>query len=961
MTGLDTVGILGAENRTARTSVSRRRWGGVARAISLVCLALGCLAPVAAPAAESLEVAGESAPPEDQGVGMHSVSWDFGRSTDTNFDRRLDGEDGWESCTDVGYPKYVTVAIEAHDPELERQFRKMDAAMIRVWPWLRKNAMLRQYVQLPPLPPSPTDAVIDRFLKVTLDGGQMKLESPLVATSHVYQYRFTCRIKTEKLRHDSAYAELVFLDKNGKELAAHPTRRISGTNPWTTVQVDRVHPPNNAVSMRVRLVVHSADDGLEDIHGTIGFDDLRIDHFPQLQLTTNEPLGIYYRGEPIETKAKIMGLPLGPSRIIFRLHSIDGTEDREHYASVEHPGVKGEVSTTPPESINSEVRWRLPNLPPGYYRVTASLVDGASASLATESTFAVIDRLVEGPPHGSFGWSLPAGAQGISPHHLASWLSKLGVAWAKVPCWLAPDDNASAEHVAVIFTKLQDAGIETVGVLDAPPEDQQPNYDVRGSRVGVASQWFQDVDVWQPLLEPVMTRMTLKVRTWQLGADRDHSFLGRPRLQESIKQISLRLQGFGQPIDVAISWPWLESHSQQDESSWQAICRSSDRPLIADELDAFLSLTERRSSGNGTRTWLLLDPIAESKYDRDARIRDLVLRMATVRDHRVQAAFVSDPRHPQHGLLNDDGRPGELLLPWRTTSRLIGNLRNAGSLRMRSGADNAVFTNNSRAVLLVWSAKPTEELIYLGDDVRSVDVWGKVSKVPVEQQSGQWVQRIKIGPMPRFIIGVDQALLNLRMSVAFDQDQLDSFLGQVQPLSLSFSNPTRDSLVGEVRVMAPERWSIEYPKRSWEMLGGRVTNESFNVVLGSSAKIGEYEVPIRFELQTVPPKRFTVYRTVGVGPAGLALKVNTRLVPNGNMRVQIEITNRSQRTLAYDCKIFPPLRQYQRRFITARPGESIRRDIYLPNGEDLVGGKMLLRAVEQDGRRILNYTVDVRR
>ena len=32
-----------------------------------------------------------------------------------------------------------------------------------------------------------------------------------------------------------------------------------------------------------------------------------------------------------------------------------------------------------------------------------------------------------------------------------------------------------------------------------------------------------------------------------------------------------------------------------------------------------------------------------------------------------------------------------------------------------------------------------------------------------------------------------------------------------------------------------------------------------------------------------------------------------------------------------------------------------------PDGEQLIGQQMLLRAVEQDGRRVLNYSVDVAR
>ncbi len=901
-----------------------------------------------------------SPPPVGEISDLRGIRWDFGRSTDRNSD---DWPDGWQRHRGVGYPAYVEVAIAARQPEVETQFQALDTAFIRAWPNLRK-----QFPSLPASPPSLPDSMIDtlidRYLKVQLDGGQVKIQTTRVAVSQLYQYRFTCDIMTQGLRHDTASAELVFLDDGGKEIAVYPTEKIGGTNDWVTVKVDRLQPPVEATAVMARLMVSRAENGLEDIHGLVGFDNLRIDQYPQLQITTNQPLGVYFNGQPIEATARVMGLPIGASKVRFRLYSADDEEIATRLVSMVEPREpRGESERkSKVRWASSELTWRLPRIGPGFYRVTAALEGEHAASLSTGSTLAVIDELISGPPHGSFGWTLPEGNQGIEARYLAPWLSSLGVAWVKYPCWLAPDDNATAEEVATIFSKLQEAGIQTIGMLDVPPPELLPPFNLRGRGDLVAAQLFRDADIWQPMLEPVMTRLTLKVRTWQLGGDRDHSFLGRPRLRDLIRQISIGLQGFGQPIDVAISWPWLEQPLGPGESSWQAVCRSSDPPLGADELSAFLTLDETGSRGEGPRTWLLLDPINASQYNRQSRIRDLVLRMAAVRSHRVQAAFVSNPRDPQQGLLRPDGTPGELLLPWRTTSRLIGNLRHVGSLQLRSGAQNAVFAGADRAVMMVWSAEPTEERIYLGKNVQAIDVWGRVTPLPNEQLLGQTVQRLKIGPIPTFLVGADPTLLAFRMSVALDRQQLDSLLGQIQKLSVSFTNPTRDGLVGEMQLVQPPLWTIQTPKRSWEALGGRTHNQPFDVVLGNSAKIGRYEIPIRFEIQSVPSKRITVYRWVDVGPEGLELKVDTRLTAGGDLRVQIEMTNRSSRQQSYDCMLFPPPdRQYQRRFIAIGPGETARSVIYWIDGDQLLGDKMLLRAVEQEGRRVVNYSIDVTR
>ncbi len=942
MTGHVTGGILRVASRIANT-VATEAYGFL-----LVTL-------VVAAFASKVTCAQDQQTLVDQVTRLETARWDFSRASDQNFDN---WPDGWQRYRGTGYPAYVNVAITARDPDQERQFLALDTGVVRFWPRLRKS-----YPSLPVLPPSVTDAIVDRYLRVELDGGQVKLQSPGVPASRMYQYRFSCRMMTQGLRHDTAHAELVFVDEDGDEIAAHSTTPLRGTTRWDTVTMDLVRPPVGAAKMLVRLVVERSEDGLEDIHGTIGFDDIRIDRYPQLRVTTDEALGIYALGRPVVATATIMGLPAGASKVQFQLFDSSEQVIAETRLAVRHQASEASgAKTTTTRSPHSEVTWKLPRLEPGFYRVSASLVGEHASTLATETTLAVVEQLIGGSPHGAFGWTLPTGNEGIAAKVMAPWLADLGVAWVKYPCWLAPEDTAGAEEIAAIFSKLQDAGIQTVGMLDVPPEEQVSMFALRGRRDVVAAQLFRDIETWQPLLEPVMTRLTLKVRTWQLGADRDHSFMGRPRLRETISTISDGLQGFGQPIDVAICWPWLEGELPPGESSWQAVCRSSDPPLAAQELDAFLTIGDKGARVDGPRTWLLLDPISADRYDRDSRIRDLVLRMAAVRSHRVQAAFVSNPRDPQHGLLRPNGRPDTLLLPWRTTSRLIGNLRHAGSLQLRSGARNAVFAGSDRAVLMLWSAEPTEELIYLGEHVQAVDVWGKVTNLETETGGNQPAQRIKIGPVPIFILGADPTLLAFRMSVEVEPNQLDSFLGQTQRLSVSFANPTRESILGEMHVRSPQTWAVETPSRSWEALAGRSATHDFNVVLSNTAKIGSYDVPIQFEIETVPPQLITVYRNVNVGPEGIKLNVTTRLLRNNELRVQIEMTNEGTRPQSYDCLLFPPPdRQYQRQFVTIKPGETIRREIYWPDGDRLIGQRMLLRAVEQDGRRVLNYAIDVTR
>ncbi len=894
----------------------------------------------------------------DPETDMTSFIWDFSRADDPEF---LKFPHQWKRIRDVGFPRYVESEITARDPDFETRMLSLDTMAVRWW-----KEIHRSVPALPALPPSIADALVDRYLRIELDGGQFEARSPEIPVSRKFQYRFSCQIATKDLKHDSASAEFLFLDQYGSVLETFSTGPVTGTIPWTTLTLPPVQPPYKAASMQVRLKVLRGDDGLEDIYGRIGFDNVRIEQLPQLDVTTDQSLGVYQLGQPITASAKILGLPTRTSDILFTLLDHNGVQIGQVKRQFEIIGnSQNDISDSNDRldpSAGTSVHWSLPPLDPGFYRVTASIDGQRVTALASETTFVVIDHLQSKSTHGSFGWTLPQGRQGVAPRDIAPWLAGYGVEWVKYPCWLAPDDIQVAEETASIFSRLQDQGIETIAVLDAPPESQLALYELRGRRDLVAAQLFRNESTWKPLLEPVMTRMTLKVRRWQLGADRDHSFLGRPRLNELITEISTGLQGFGQPIDVAISWPWDESQFRDGKSSWQAECRSSVPSLSAEELDAYLSLGALDNRSESPNTWVLIDPISAKQYDQATRIQDLVLRMAMVRSHRVQAAFVSDPRDSDHGLLRPDGRPDELLLPWRTTSMLIGNLRKAGSLSLRGGTNNSVFVGDDRAVLMLWSTVPGQERLFLGKGAKSVDVWGRVTDLPIDFDGNQPGQVVHTGPIPIFVVGADPSLLRFRMSVVVQPSRLDSLIGRDQPLTVSLTNPTDESLVGDLQILSPETWTIEKPKRQWQALSGQIATEAFKVSLSNTAMVGEYEVPVQFDLDTTPPKRITEYRTVTVGPEGIEIDTKSRLLNRGELLVQIEVTNHSESTKSFDCRLFPPPgHQFQERVMTILPGATVRREFYFSDAQAFLGQLMTLRAVEQDGPRVINYRFRIRR
>ncbi len=925
------------------------------------------------------------------GGGVVVAQWTFSRPEDVDFDGQ---PEGWKRKSDRDHPAYLKIGIVAHDEGLLGLAQAADREMLASWDQVNQwSKSVPALPPLPALPPSIADLVVDRHLRIELNGGWAMMQSPPVNVNSLYRYRLELSAMTESLKFDHAAAELVFLDAASKVVGEHMTRSLTGTRRWSRIASNIVAAPASATTAVVRLYLRPTKvPGETDIYGAVGFDNIMLRRLPQMQVETDQRLAVYDVGQRPSINVRVLGLDSSSAavRLVVRdawdkeLASQSVTfQTGESLAptSVTTDDIANANTTTnaseslpapaatdakPLPTIAGTATWQLPEFGPGFYKITASLGDAKRPTLSSETTFAIVANLSATAaganlPAIPFGWTLPATlAEDVDLKRVPDWLQRLGVGVVKYPCWFAPEDRAELDDAAWFVGRLQEKNIRTIGLLDEPPDAILAKIDERERREPVAANFFRDALVWQPLLEPIMTRLTLKVRTWQLGRDGDVSFLGRPQLRQTVKDITRELQGFGQPIGVAISWPWLEAQPPVAEQSWAANNLSTATPLAPEELDAYLQATETSEAGERGRaeTWVALNPLSESQYDLSTRVSDLILRMVTVRGHRVTAAFATMPVDPAEGLLRPDWRPDELLLPWRTSSLLIGDLSRVGALPLGGGSSSTVMANPTRTTIVVWNPTPTTERVYLGDSIRQVDAWGNAIVPKRTLVDGKPIHQIEVGPVPTFLVDVDPVLVAFRMSTQLVETNLDSLLGRRQTVSIRFNNPTREVMSGEVRLKPLADWEVDPRPQPFDLPPGRTTTQTFDVLLRNSAKIGESNLEFDFMLRTQPQRRFSVVRSIHVGPEGLDIEVTTR-ISGDELLVLLTMTNRTDQPQQYDCLLFPPgVRQYQRRQIAIPGGATVKRLFPWSDGQSLVGQKMLLRAVEQNGDRVLNYSVE---
>src|SRR5207247_2526793 len=93
-----------------------------------------------------------------------------------------------------------------------------------------------------------------------------------------------------------------------------------------------------------------------------------------------------------------------------------------------------------------------------------------------------------------------------------------------------------------------------------------------GTRVGrnasIAEVLSLDSSVWSASLEPVMTRLSLRVRWWQLGGNHDLGFVGYPMLNKRIDDLRRALFRFGQEVRLGINWDWANTEPPTGKVAW---------------------------------------------------------------------------------------------------------------------------------------------------------------------------------------------------------------------------------------------------------------------------------------------------------------------------------------------------------------------------------------------------------
>ena len=418
-------------------------------------------------------------------------------------------------------------------------------------------------------------------------------------------------------------------------------------------------------------------------------------------------------------------------------------------------------------------------------------------------------------------------------------LPRVGVHWVKMPVWYPSDEPQRGEAFVTFAERISAKQVEVVGIIDDPTIEGYAQRDP-SQPSDIANLLLADPSFWRPQFDHVMTRLSLRLRWWQLGNDYDTSFYGYAGLPQKILSIHKSLYRFGQDVQLGLGWRWDSQLKNEPWSppvsnpTWDFEQMSSTSPLSHQELGSYMGRTPKTPAAR----WVLVGPQAEDassetldvlsyamkERQHQDRIRDFVNQMVMAKIHGANGIFIGNPFTGPEGVMNIDGTPGELLLPWRTTAHLLSGTHYLGDLQLPNGSTNHVFQHaDGQLVMIVWGDHQTTEQLYLGESVEQVDAWGKRKLL---QPNENHQVTLAVERLPSFVLGLNPQVARWRMAITFDQQRIPSVFSRPHANTVRGINDFNQGVSGKFSIRVPPKKGMNlnflaktpagkcYPKRA---------------------------------------------------------------------------------------------------------------------------------------------------
>ncbi|MEO1496894.1 MAG: hypothetical protein AAFV43_07060 [Planctomycetota bacterium] len=853
------------------------------------------------------------------------------------------------------------------------------------WPdrWTRRrdeNHPAYARMQIADLRPS-DDGVNGRRMVMEPDGASAQVSSPPIFIMPKFSYVLDLRIRVDNAPHGSVRVRMVFAESDGTPRQVKESPPIAARGRWIDVQLGAVQSTDPDVD-RCFVEVEYQRGSRGDLGAAVSIAEVRLARQPSIEIHTASPYNVYTDPRDVKVTCSVSGILERNPEIHFQLldatnRTIGETGELEldgklisATATRAYDIVDGVNNSG--EGYEGAIDWRPPITDYGFYRIRVRMVGSETQRVIKElsTTVAVVREDLDSTERSEFGWSLPTADKPLPFRMLQELLPRVGIQYVKLPVWYPVDDDERGDEIIRFAEKLAARGIDTVGILEDPslrienPLSEEPPPVIQGLLT-------DDADRWRGLIDHVITKLSLRIRWWQLGSDRDTSFVGFPNLLTKVHDIHSQLFRFGQDVHLGLGWRWDHTQSWPRTPIWEF-----EQMAARESIDAAgLARAFEEAKPPQAERWVLVEPPQTSPGISDDhavevrrhqhRVLDFVEQIIIAKVNRADAVFVVDPfagsadaTLGRSGVMNDDGSPGELLLPWRTCARLLGGAEHIGSLRLPGGSRNWLFKRaDQQVVMVLWSDEPRKEVLYLGEDLRVIDVWGKERPPELEDHR----QVIPVDRMPRFVMGLSEPLARWRMDAELINDRVPSVFGIAHKNRLAFRNTFPAGVGGSMKIVPlptggfgrSNAVRFATPDPRFRLAAGARHELPFDATL-VDAEYGSQPLRIDFELiQEEDPLRFSVWRDLTVGLGDLELRVVLEYAEDGKFVVKQNMRSHSGPPSDFKCLLYAaPLRRKRTQVFQLGPQLDTKKYTFF-QGDSLAGMEMKLKVEEISGQRVL--------
>jgi hypothetical protein len=466
--------------------------------------------------------------------------------------------------------------------------------------------------------------------------------------------------------------------------------------------------------------------------------------------------------------------------------------------------------------------------------------------------------------------------------------------------------------------------------------------------------FHEDPTAWKPLIAATWSRYAGLAHVWQLGGDGEVHISADPRLGEILPL-------FREQMQQLMSNPLLSVTSHSTHRDTPDRLGDYDTIMIPAsvqprDIHRYLNPIIKNQP---QRAWITIEPPDERSYPRALRFADLSKRLVETSFLNPGGVFLEAPWSGRIGLLDAQVDPHEDYIIFRTIADVLGGAVPLARTQIDGRAECLLFDRNGLAICFVWDdhAPPegADHLLYLGKDAEQVDLWGRRRQLETVGSR----QKVRIGPLPTFIVRTSTWLMEFRHNFRVDPSLLEASFDK-RECEVVFRNTYHEPISGLVRLTPPAGWEIRPYKMSFSLQPGEAFRQRLDVHFPLNAEAGVKAILADFTLDA--DRRYRL-RVPGWFELGLKdIDLDTYVFRAGEqLVVRMSLANRTDNPVSFEGFVVAPRRQrISRPFLNFLPGQSTTKDFILENAADLRGHYIRVGFKEIEGDyRVWNRLIRV--